>query len=365
MKRRAAPVIAALALAITMLTATPALATYTVSSILFPGGAVTFYSPFSGPATFSIDFNDFDDIGANDPNSTISIRLRVQGGSTIHTDSVSINPGSEQSPKNVSFSWPAITVSSNTRYEVAVYRGSTQLRVRAFTVKPHLVKITSIAPDPFFPWINDGYRDTTNISWNLAASSNPVDIEILAADAGGGCCGAVVRNVHYPNRVLGNYHYIWNGRDNSNALLPVGDYWVRITATDYGGQTRSTLAKVSLARFYRVSRTAVKNGIAFDHTGPRTVHRSGGACSVQKDIATKDLRIRCRDATFRVYWRWNLPVSRNITRVAFSLIAVPGYTCGATRGHTGNDTFLQVGGVGQHRCRVDKARVTYTYLKAS
>ena len=38
MKRRAAPVIAALALAITMLTATPAHATYTVSEIAFPNG---------------------------------------------------------------------------------------------------------------------------------------------------------------------------------------------------------------------------------------------------------------------------------------------------------------------------------------
>ena len=365
MKRRAAPVIAALALAITMLTATPALATYTVSSIQFPGGATTFYSPFSGPANFSIDFNDFDDPGANDPNATIAFRLRVQGGSTVHTGSVSITPGSEQSPKSVSFSWPALTTSSTTRYEVAVYRGGTQLRVRAFTLKPHLVKITSITPDPFFPWINDGYKDTTNISWNLAASSNPVDIEIFAADGGGGCCGALVKSVHYANRVLGNYHFIWGGRDNSNALQPIGDYFIRITATDYGGQTRSTTARVALERFYRVRRTAVKNGIAFDHTGSRVVHVSGGACSVKKDSATRDLWIRCRNATFKVFWHWNLPASANITRVGFTLIGIPGFTCGATKGHTGNDTFLQVGGTGTHRCRVDKARVTYTYLKAS
>jgi hypothetical protein len=364
MKRRAAPVIAALALAITMLTATPALATYRASAILFPSGATTFYSPFSGPATIRMSF---DSVGPTyDPPATITVRLRVQGStSTIHSQNFNIDPNPDTSPKDLSFSWPALSVSTTTRYEVVVSKGSTQLRVRAFTLKPHLVKITSITPDPFFPWINDGYKDTTNISWNLAANSNPVDLEIFAADAGGGCCGALVRSVHYPNRVLGNYHFIWGGRDNSNALLPIGDYWVRITATDYGGQTRSTIAKVALERFYRVSRTSVKNGIAFDHTGSRVVHVSGGTCGVKKDTATRDLWIRCRNASFRVYWHWNLPASANITQVGFTLIGVPGYTCGATKGHTGNDTFLQVGGVGTHRCRVDKARVRYTYLKAS
>ena len=47
------------------------------------------------------------------------------------------------------------------------------------------------------------------------------------------------------------------------------------------------------------------------------------------------------------------------------LIRVSGYTCGATMGHSGSDSFLQVGAIGQRRCRVDKARITYTYIKES
>ncbi len=365
--KRSVATVAVLTVLIGLLTATPALAAYSIYSILFPNGATTFYSPFPGPADIEIRFDDVGPI--YDPPVTLTLRLRYKDGATIYSDTVNVDPNPDQSPMTVQFGWPALTVTSTTKYEVAVYRGSTQLRERTFTLKPWLVKINSITPDPFFPTITDDYKDTTDVSWSLAASSNPVDIEIFASDAGGGCCGSSVRTVHYDDKVLGNYHYIWDGK-NGGVALPEGDYWVRTTATDYGGQTRSTLSKVSLDRYYRVTATATKNGIAYHHKGPTTVLRSGGTCALAKDTATSDLRIRCKNARVRVFWRWTLPAGptitqAEITKVAFDLIPVPGYTCGASKGFIGTDSFLQVGALGQRRCRVDKARITYAYIKES
>ena len=53
-----------MALAIGLLTATPAAAAYT-ASISFPGAASEFYSPFAGPATIQFDFDVADRPGSS------------------------------------------------------------------------------------------------------------------------------------------------------------------------------------------------------------------------------------------------------------------------------------------------------------
>ncbi|HWL89748.1 MAG TPA: hypothetical protein VNP90_00135, partial [Actinomycetota bacterium] len=151
MRKRSVAAVAVLTVLIGLVTATPALATYN-ASIGFPEGAVRFFSPFSGPASITINF---DDEGAGlDPPATFSLRLRFKDGATIHTQPVNIDPNPDQSPRTVQFSWPALNVTSTTTYEVAVHRANgTQLRERTFTLEPRLVRITSITPDPFFPTI--------------------------------------------------------------------------------------------------------------------------------------------------------------------------------------------------------------------
>ena len=300
MKRRAAPVIAALALAVTVLTATPALATYSVSEIAFPNSATTFFSPFSGPADITFNFNDYLDPGTNDPRRSFNLRLRVQGSSTsIHTENVSITPSSQTSPRTVHFSWPAESVTTSTTYEVAVYNGGTLMRRRTFTLKPHLVRITSINPSPFFPRVVNGYRDTTNVTYRLEASSNPVVIDIFRAATGGVCCGTHVRHTVLSNVVLGTRHFIWNGTDDSDVKVAVGRYYVRITATAFTGsnavlQQRAgegrplpTRAEIRLAERERVrsegrDRTAESGRELLRRAGQRTpgrpdlVSRRGG-----------------------------------------------------------------------------------------
>ena len=369
MGKRSVATVAVFTVLIGLLTATPALATYS-ASIRFPNGASTFFSPFSGPAEVTFNFDDA--LPGLDPATTFNVRLRYENGATIHSQNFTITPQVGSSPDSVQFSWPALNVTQNTRYEVAVYRGSTQLRERLFTLRPRLVTITSITPDPFFPTINDDFKDTTDITYDLLASSNPVVVRIYAANTGGGCCGTLVREVtQFVNRVAGTYHFIWNGKNNSSVVQPEGDYWVQITATAYTGIPGTSVpAHVSLDRFYRVNGAATKNGIAYHHKGPTTVLRSGGTCALDRLTASSDLRIRCKNARVRVFWRWTLPAGPTITQaeitnVAFDLIPVPGYTCGASKGSIGTNSFLQVGALGQRRCRVDKARITYTYIKES
>ena len=369
LRKRSVATVAVLTVLIGLVTAPAALATYS-ASIRFPNGATTFFSPFSGPAEVTFNFDD--DLPGLDPATTFNVRLRYENGATIHSQNFTITPQVGSSPDTVQFSWPTLNVTQNTRYEVAVYRGSTQLRERLFTLRPRLLKITSITPDPFFPTIADGFKDTTRITYDLLASSTSIRVQVLEAAGGGGCCGVVVRDfLQFANRVAGTYGYTWNGRGDGGVLLPEGDYWVRITATAFTGiQGTSVPVHVLLDRFYRVNGTASKNGIAYHHRSPTTVLRSGGSCALDRLTATSDLRIRCRNARVRVFWRWALPAGPTITQAEitqanFDLIPVPGYTCGGAKGFSGTDSFLRVGALGQRRCRVDKARITYTYIKES
>jgi hypothetical protein len=360
MKRRAAPVIAALALAITMLTAAPAHAAFGYSITLPNGNASTFFSPFSGPAAITITWSSL-----NDPNESFTIRL-LRGGSTIYSEIHNVSTPTASGQSSFDFQWPSQSVTSSTTYEVVIIRDGGQVKSRTFTLKPHLVRITSINPNPFFPRVVNGYRDTTNITYRLEASSNPVVIDIYRAAAGGVCCGTQVRHTVLSNVVLGTRHFIWNGTDDSAAKVAVGRYFVRITATAFTGQTQSSNeALVKVALYRRVPRSVSQNGNAFARRGGTARLRAGGSCSVVRDNTHRDALISCHDAAVKVFWHWNLPNSAKNKKASFALIGVPGYTCRSTKGVTGSDSWLRSGGLGHSRCRVDKARLSYTYLKPS
>jgi hypothetical protein len=226
------------------------------------------------------------------------------------------------------------------------------------------VKITSISPDPFYPTIDDGFRDTTTIRWDLVANSNPVELIIENSN------GAEVRRRTWANRVAGSYSFIWNGENGSGQVQPEGEYTVIVEATDSGQVFRTTQSTVVLDRYFTAKRSRSQNGDAFHHRDTTTVLQSGGTCSVRRLTTPHDVRIICADARVRVYWRWTLnEPDATIQSQTFTLVAVPGYTCGASFGRTGNDsgsdTWIQVGALGQRRCRVDKARVTYTFTDQS
>jgi hypothetical protein len=352
----------ALGLIVSIFSAAPASAAYGVT-ITFPGGDTEFYSPFGGPATIHFSFDP------GDPPTLFRVRLRPVGGTAIKTSFFSINPASQTSPVDKQFSWDALSTGSDKPYEVLVNPdGSGPTWTAPFVLKPRLVSITSIKPNPFLPWVQDGYRDTTDVTYRLAATSQPTEAHVYNAKLNGSCCASEVRFENLGTKVPGSAPEVWtwDGKNDSNSLLPKGDYFVKIRAEDPANVVRwSKPAKVSIARTYLKLSTVEKNGIAYHHTGPVTSYRRGGNCFVTQDETDKDLWITCLSASFTVYWRWAVPAGSKLQKASFVFIKVSSSICNAKKGITRTDSYLKVGGVGQFRCRIDKARATYGVPTAS
>ena len=357
MKARLLSLATATALAISLLTAAPASAGYS-ASVTFPDGNTEFYSPFGGPA--SIEFNFL----PGDPSRVFRVRLRPVGGTAIKTRYFSINPATQTSPQIRQFSWTALSTGSDKPYEVLVNIDGQPIMAQAtFILRPRLVSIVSATPNPFLPWVDDDYKDETTIRFKLVETSQPTEAHVYRPNSQGNCCGAEVRFADLGTRVPGAAleTWVWDGRDDSNSLLAKGDYFVRIRAEDPANVVRwSKPFKVTIARTYRQLATLQKNGILMHHTGPVTSYRRGGNCFVTKDETDRDLWITCLSASFTVYWRWNLPTGGRIESVSFAYVRVSSEICNGKKGHTTTDSFLRVGGVGQFRCRVDKAKITYS-----
>ena len=361
MKLRLLSLAAVMALAVSLLTAAPATANHTVT-IEF-GGTSEFYSPYGGPATitFTIDPTDSD--------ATFSLRLRPDGETAIHTETAFVNAQDADGTKVVPFDWPALSVNSPRTYEVAVYRSGNLVEVQSFHLRPRLVTITGASPNPFLPLIDDGYKDMQNVNFKLSANAN-AEARVYRPRTDGKCCGALVLddNTGISNLSAGTHPWTWDGQGEGAYAgdLAKGNYFVKIAATDLDAVTKTSKPfKVTIARTYRQLATLQKNGILMHHTGPVTVYRRGGNCFVTKDETDKDLWITCLSASFTVYWRWNLPTGGRIESVSFVYVHVSSEICNGKKGHTTTDSSLKVGGVGQFRCRVDKAKITYSRPVAS
>jgi flagellar hook capping protein FlgD len=357
MRKRVLALGTVLGLTLAVLSAVPAHAAF-AATITFPNGASEFYSPFSGPATIQITFN------GSEPDTTFSVRIRPAGGTSIHTESHFVDADGV-SPNTFNFDWPALTVTSPKTYEVVVYNGGTLVANEGFQLKPRLVTITGASPNPFLPWIDDGIKDTTNVHFNLASDAG-AEARVFKAKTGGGCCGVQVLTDNLGNLSSGANTWNWDGRDDGHNNLAKGDYYVKIWADD--GTLPPAISKpwrVTIARTYLKGSTVEKNGIAYHHTGPVTSYRRGGNCFVTKDETDKDLWITCLSASFTVYWRWAVPAGSKLQKASFVFIKVSSSICNAKKGITRTDSYLKVGGVGQFRCRIDKARATYGVPTAS
>jgi hypothetical protein len=361
MKARLLSLGAALALTLGLFTATPATATVAVQSITFPGDFSEFYSPFSGPASITFTFD------GTEADATFSLRIRPAGGAAVHTQDVLVDADDPDGFQTKTFSWPALSVSSSKTYVVAVYRNGTQVASESFLLQPRLVTITSVAPNPFLPLIDDGYKDTTRVKFDLVTGAD-AEARVYRANTSGKCCGIMVRNDSTGLHGLsaGPNEWVWDGKNNSSLEAGVGVYFVKIWADDgVVAPAVSKPFKVSIARTYRKLATLQKDGILMHHTGQVTSYRRGGNCFVTKDETDRDLWITCLSASFKVYWRWALPTGGRIEGASFVYVHVSSEICNGKKGFTTTDSFLKVGGVGQFRCRVDTAKVTYSRPVAS
>jgi hypothetical protein len=351
----------AISLAVALLTAAPAVAAYSVG-ISFPGGNTEFYSPFAGPATIQFDFD------AGDLSQVFRVRVRPVGGPVFVTRYFSINPTTQTSPQTRVVSWDDLATSTDKPYEVLVNPDGQPIVAQAsFILRPRLASVVSAAPSPFFPWIDDGYKDTTNVAFSLVADAD-VEARVSRPSFAGRCCGPRVRNVSLGNLSAGNHGWVWDGRDDSGDNLAKGDYFVRIWADDgIADPVLSRARKVTIARTYRATRTKAKKATAYHHVGPVTPLVLGGGCIIFR--GSDELQVLCQGGRVSVYWRWGLSAGERIERASFVLNSSAACPRSIWRiGHTTYESFFTmnedlVGAAGD--CRLATAKITYSYPQAS
>jgi hypothetical protein len=367
MRTRFLPLGAALALGVGLLTAGPAAASYAVASITFPGGKSEFYSPFSGPAAVTFTFDGTENA------ATFELRLWPAGSTTTTAKkTVFIDPGNPavySSPRTVNFSWSALSVTAGRMYRVAVYRnGQLQGSSASFFLWPRLASITSVTPNPFYPLIDDLYKDETHVRFALAADAS-AEARVYRPKTTGTCCGALVRNDHLFVLSAGDHTWDWDGRDDSAVDLAKGTYFVRIRADDGSVAPRLSQAKkVTIARVYRATKTKSKTATAYHHVGPVTPLVIGGGCIVFRTAESR-LQILCQGGRVSVYWRWGLASSERIEGASFVRDSLPGCPRSIWRtGHTKhessftmNEDLVDAGG----NCYLITAKITYSYPKQS
>jgi hypothetical protein len=363
--RRFLALTAAAGLAIAVLTAPPAAAAHAVT-IEFPGGNSEFYSPFDGPATvtFAVDPSDVDD--------TFALRLRPHGGSVVHRESVFVDAEEPSGSKVVDFDWPALSVATARQYDVAVYRDGAAVAVQSFFLRPKLVEIEDIEPDPFLPWIDDGYRDTTTLTFTLAADAD-AEARVFKATNSGACCGAQVHTdaTGLTGLSAGENTWTWDGQGLGEYAgnLPKGDYYVRIWADD--GAIASAVSKpmkVAIARTYRAKATKSKPARNFHHEGPSTATALGGGCLTYESVG--NLVILCQSGKMSVYWRWGLSSAERIVNQSFVLESSSGECPRSIRStsHTKHESAFTVNEDKPNfgaLCALSTARITYSYLQES
>ena len=265
-----------------------------------------------------------------------------------------------------SFSWTALGTVSDKPYEVLVDRNGQPSIAASFILRPRLVSIVSATPNPFFPRINNGHKDTTNVRFDLAADS-AAEARVFRPNGAGKCCGALVRNDDLGSLTAGSNNWIWDGRNDNGDDLPKGNYFVRIWAHDgIVAPALSKATKVTIARTYRATKTRSKTANAYHHVGPATPLVLGGDCIVYR---SSSLQILCQGARVSVYWRWGLASNERIERASFVLDTVQGYPPSIRRtGHTKHESSFTMnedlaGAAGD--CRLVTARITSSYLAQS
>jgi hypothetical protein len=365
MRRHSLALAGIVALGISSLTALPASASHAVT-IAFPDGGTEFYSPFGGPAAISFAFD------LADPPALFHVRLRPVGGTAILKKDYSINPTTQTSPVVKTLLWPALSTENTDRsYEVLVTLegGGAGPWSAFFVLHPKLVRITEVKPDTFLPWIDDGFKDTTTVRFELAADAVAAEARVFRATASGRCCGASVLTDPLGPLPAGSDTWEWDGRDDLGGNRPKGDYFVRIWADDGAiASVVSTPVEVSIARTYRAKGTKSKPARRFHHLGPSTSTALGGGCLTYESIG--NLIVLCQGGKMSVYWRWGLSPSERIVNQSFVLDSSSADCPRKIRStsHTKHESAFTVNeNLNNFRalCSLRTAKIVYSYLQAS
>jgi len=338
-----------------LLTAPSALASFGVL-VEPPTGSV--YSPHAGPAAVTFTF------APDDGASVFTVRIRRPGHSAIKEKDYLVDPATQTSPHDVSFSWPELSVTSPTDYVIDVRRqdGGPVITSETFTLLPKLVSGLSATPSPFYPLVQDGYRDRTKIGFSLAADTVETVVRVFKDDAYGRCCGTVIRTEDLGTLVSGGHRWTWDGTRGDGSSAPKGRYFVRIEATDAdAASVVSNAQKVLLTtEMVRKTATKTKNGSAYERVADKRQTAIGGDCYVGRNEATLEANILCANAEISVYWKWALKSGQRIESVSF-VIDGGIYGCHRKVSHTLTRSILRVHSPPTSTCNVSIAKLQYSY----
>jgi hypothetical protein len=333
----------------------PARAAYGVV-VIAPSGPV--YSPFRGPVTVSFTFDD------GDPARVFTVRLRRPGAGTIKEQDFLIDPEVGSSPTSVSFAWRELSVASSTEYAVDVRRQGDGAVITSdrFTILPKLVSGVIATPSPFYPLIEDGFKDTARIDFSLAVHTKDTVVRIFESDAYGSCCGAEIRTADLGPLPAGEGGWTWDGNLTGGGPSAEGVYFAKIEATDSDDVSlTSRAARVELATGL-IRRTATRDKPGSGYAAVTDERRTaiGGDCSVSRDADVGTAFVLCANAAISVLWRWKLEAAERIESVAFK---VDGgyYGCHATKDHTGTRSVLRVTAPPTSTCTISSATIRYSY----
>lgn len=98
-----------------------------------------------------------------------------------------------------------------------------------------LVFSPRISPNPFTP-NGDGVNEVVNISYKLLRLTSAVPVAIEIYDLS----GRLVRRVYEGEDPVGEYSHVWDGRDDSNGLVPPGLYLYRLVVDVQSEQETSS-----------------------------------------------------------------------------------------------------------------------------
>ena len=324
--------------------------------VQLPAGAV--YSPYDGPVTVTFTF------APGDLPEIFTVRIRQPGHGAIKQKDYLVDPETDTSPHDVAFIWPNLSVTAPTEYVLDVRRqdDGTLITSESFTLLPRLVSDLSATPSPFYPLLQDGYKDRTRVGFSLAADSVDTVARVYQADDFGRCCGPEIRTENLGPLAIGSRAWTWDGTADDASTVPRGTYFAKVSATDIDGASMTSKAQRVEATRGLIRRTATKQkrGSAFDRTADEQPTARGGECLVSRDREIHSADIVCANAEISILWRWFLRPGERIESVSFS-IDDGYYGCHRTKGHAKTRSYIRVVSPPTSTCGVLSATIRYSY----
>lgn len=154
----------------------------------------------------------------------------------------------------------------------------------ATDVTPPVVTVNGTpGPNPFYP-VQDGYKDTFTVNYTVSddqATQIGLFVTITNASA-----GVVLQQGFSPSNPT-TANFVWNGRNESDALVPAGDYTLTFTANDGTNEATPAVVPVTVSHKHLVTKRFEKTMTAAAAIIPGNTP-TVGECSVLRRPSLRD-----------------------------------------------------------------------------